>query len=79
VIHDCFGAILRAGDGLIALLSAESGKVYAVLDKEGLHVIKRRGREKEENVISLRALKRLIFEIERAEKEGGKPQPEAER
>jgi hypothetical protein len=64
-VHDCFGAILRAGDGPFTFISAQTGKVYASLDQNGLKIIKDRGKVKDENTISLRTLEVLITQIKK--------------
>lgn len=65
--HDCFGVILRSGGGVFTLVSGQTGKVYASLNKDGLKVIKGSGKRREENTIPLKALKVLIREAEKVQ------------
>jgi hypothetical protein len=65
---DCFGVILRTNGGEFTFVSAESGKVYATLDKTGLKVLKRRKGGVEENVIPIRTLRVLLKEMEKSDK-----------
>jgi hypothetical protein len=62
---DCFGAILKSGGGVFTFVSGESGKPYATLDRDGLHIQRGSGKGKEKNTVPLRALKTLLREVER--------------
>lgn len=62
---DCFGVILRSNDGAFTFVSAETGKVYATLDRGGLKVQRDRGKAKEVNVIPLKTLRVLLSALEK--------------
>jgi hypothetical protein len=64
--HDCHSAIVRRDGDEIVLLSAYSGKPFASIDRDGLHIFKNRGKGKEDNVVSLKALEVLIRELKKA-------------
>lgn len=63
--YDCFGLQIREDDSVFVFISAESGKPFASLDANGFHVYKKRKGMKEENIISLKALKVMIKAVEK--------------
>jgi hypothetical protein len=64
-VHDCFGTILRSRQrGNYEFLCDDCGRPYATMDIRGLRVESPHGGKKDKNLVSLRALKTVIADIE---------------
>jgi hypothetical protein len=66
MLHDCAGSIVRISKGgSVNFLCVHCGRPFAILDKRGLIIQSKHGKNKDENVIALKALKVMIAEVEK--------------
>lgn len=65
MLHDCGGSVVRSVAGAVSFLCLHCGRPFAILDRRGLHITSKHGAQKDDNTITLAALKVMIAAVEK--------------